>query len=151
MCIRDRLDALGKLSSDLTSAGSAAADIIGAGNSIAGAMGPYIAEAAVNLNEHLGYAMQSLQAASNSITDAVAGVRDVLSYLNGLPDVQFQGLGSEYSQRVDSLCGNMKNISDALTALNTELGSSATVLAVSYTHLDVYKRQAYSSVRITMS
>ena len=72
--------------------------------------------------------MQSLQAASNSITDAVAGVRDVLSYLNGLPDVQFQGLGSEYSQRVDSLCGNMKNISDALTALNTELGSSATVL-----------------------
>ena len=122
------LDALGKLSSDLTSAGSAAADIIGAGNSIAGAMGPYIAEAAVNLNEHLGYAMQSLQAASNSITDAVAGVRDVLSYLNGLPDVQFQGLGSEYSQRVDSLCGNMKNISDALTALNTELGSSATVL-----------------------
>lgn len=122
------LDALGKLSSDLTSAGGAAADIIGAGNSIAGAMGPYIAEAAVNLNEHLGYAMQSLQAASNSITDAVAGVRDVLSYLNGLPDVQFQGLGSEYSQRVDSLCGNMKNISDALTALNTELGSSATVL-----------------------
>ena len=122
------LDALGRLSSDLTSAGGAAADIIGAGNTIAGAMGPYIAEAAVNLNEHLGYAMQSLQAASNSITDAVAGVRDVLSYLNGLPDVQFQGLGSEYSQRVDSLCGNMKNISDALTALNTELGSSATVL-----------------------
>ncbi len=122
------LDALSRLSNDLTSAGGAAADIIGAGNSIAGAMAPYIAEAAVKLNEHLGYAMQSLQAASNSITDAVAGVRDVLSYLNGLPDVQFQGLGSEYSQRVDSLCGNMKNISDALTALNTELGNSATVL-----------------------
>lgn len=122
------LAALEQLSSDLTSAGGAAADIIGAGSSIAGAMAPYIAEAAVNLNEHLGQAISSLQAASNSITDAVAGVRGVLSYLNGLPDVQFQGLGSEYSQRVDSLCGNMKNISDALTALNTELGDSAAVL-----------------------
>lgn len=122
------LAALEKLSGDLTAAGGAAADIIGAGSSIAGAMAPYIAEAAVNLNEHLGYAMQSLQAASNSLTSAVAGVRGVLNYLNGLPDVQFQGLGSEYSQRVDSLCGNMRNISDALTALNTEVGSSATVL-----------------------
>lgn len=122
------LAALEKLSGDLTAAGGAAADIIGAGSSIAGAMAPYIAEAAVNLNEHLGYAMQSLQAASNSLTSAVAGVRGVLNYLNGLPDVQFQGLGSEYSQRVDSLCGNMRNISDALTALNTEVGNSATVL-----------------------
>ena len=122
------LDALNALSGSLTTAGGAVTDVIGAANTIAGTTAPYIAEAAVRLNEHLGYAMQSLQAASNSITDAVAGVREVLSYLNGLPDVQFQGLGSEYSQRVDSLCGNMKNISDALTALNTEVGSSATVL-----------------------
>ena len=122
------LGALNDLSGSLTTAGGAVTDVIGAANTIAGTTAPYIAEAAVRLNEHLGYAMQSLQAASNSITDAVAGVREVLSYLNGLPDVQFQGLGSEYSQRVDSLCGNMKNISDALTALNTEVGNSATVL-----------------------
>ncbi len=122
------LGALNALSGSLTTAGGAVTDVIGAANTIAGTTAPYIAEAAVRLNEHLGYAMQSLQAASNSITDAVAGVREVLSYLNGLPDVQFQGLGSEYSQRVDSLCGNMKNISDALTALNTEVGNSATVL-----------------------
>ncbi len=122
------LDALNALSNSLTTAGGTVTDIISAANTIAGTTAPYIADAAVRLNEHLGYAMQSLQAASNSITDAVAGVREVLSYLNGLPDVQFEGLGSEYSQRVDSLCGNMKNISDALTALNTEVGNSATVL-----------------------
>ena len=122
------LNALNALSGSLTTAGGAVTDVIGAANTIAGTTAPYVAEAAVRLNEHLGYAMQSLQAASNSITNAVAGVREVLSYLNGLPDVQFEGLGSEYSQRVDSLCGNMKNISDALTALNTEVGNSATVL-----------------------
>ena len=122
------LDALDRLSGDLGAAGGAVTDVIGAANSIANITAPYVAEAAVNLNKHLGYAMDSLRAASNSITNAVAGVREVLNYLNGLPDVQFQGLGSEYSQRVDSLCGNMKNISDALTALNTEVGNSATVL-----------------------
>ena len=126
--IQALLDALNALSGSLTAAGGAVTDVIGAANTIAGTTGPYVTDAVVALNEHLGYAMQSLQAASNSITDAVAGVREVLSYLNGLPDVQFQGLGSEYSQRVDSLCGNMQNISSALTALNTELGNSATVL-----------------------
>ena len=39
-----------------------------------GAHGPIHSRGRRDLNEHLGYAMQSLQAASNSITDAVAGV-----------------------------------------------------------------------------
>ena len=53
----------------------------------------------------------------------------------------------EYSQRVDSLCGNMRNISDALTALNTEVGNSATVLVSDLRKVKMCIRDRAYSVR----
>lgn len=122
------LDALNALSNSLTTAGGAVTDVIGAANTIAGTTAPYIAEAAVRLNEHLGYAHAEPAGGLEQHNERRRGRPRGAQLLERPADVQFQGLGSEYSQRVDSLCGNMKNISDALTALNTEVGNSATVL-----------------------
>ena len=119
---------LSDLISDLLTAGSAIGDIIDAAGQLTDALAPYVSEAAQQLNEDLGFALTFLKSAANSLTDAVAELRVAISYVAGESDIQFPVLGSEFSGKIDSLCGNLSNMADGLTALNNELANAGTVL-----------------------
>ena len=119
---------LTSLISDLTTAGSAAKDIISSGRQLMDVLAPYVSDAAKQVIEDLGLALDLLQAAANNLTDAMAVVRSAIGYVASEPDIQFPTLGSEYSKKLDSLCGNLSNMADGLTALNNEMANAGAVL-----------------------
>ncbi len=119
---------LSDLISDLLTAGSSVRDIISATEQLVDALAPYVSEAVQKLNKDLGFALTFLKAAANSLTDAVSELRAAISYIAGEPDIQFPVLGSEFSQKVDSLCGNLSDMADGLKDLNSEMANAGTVL-----------------------
>ena len=116
------------LAEDLTTAGAAAADVISATSTMLQVLGPYVSEAAQAANEHLGLALDDMQAASNSLTDAIGSAKQIINYLNEQPDISFSGLGSEYRANVDELINNMHGVTDSLTQLNYDISNATTTL-----------------------
>lgn len=121
------------LAGDLTTAGAAAADVISATSTMLQVLGPYVSKAAQAANEHLGLALDNMQAASNSLTDAIGSAKQIINYLNDQPDISFTGLGSEYRANVDELIENMHGVTDSLTQLNYDISNATTTLIADLT------------------
>lgn len=116
------------LANNLTAAGSAASDVISATSTLVNVLGPYAADALVQATADLNQALTHMENAANSLTDATGSTKQIISYLNGLPDIQFMPLGSEYRENVESLMTNLRGFSDNLALLNDELGAATTTL-----------------------
>lgn len=97
-------------------------------NTIIKVVAPFVTEAAKKANEDLAIALQNMEDASNSLTKAMSSVKSAVDYLNGLDNVEFPTLGSEYTQKVDSLCTNLKSMSNSLSALSGDINTASTLL-----------------------
>ena len=122
---RQLLALLAALANDSAKVLEDIAGIVSDLNTILKVTGPFVSEAAQAANEHLAIALQHFQDASNSMTKATSAMKAIFQHLNGLPDVKFPTLGSEYSQRMDSLLKNLRGASNSLGGFGEDIDRSS--------------------------
>ena len=105
------------------------------------------------LVKRLQQATDSLLETAGTATSAVEQLRDLVQDLAAEEPITFVDLGSGFRQQSDTLHAALTGLGDEMEALNSAVKSTSDTLtadlrlisdqfhAVSYTHLDVYKRQ----------
>ena len=97
---------------------ASASSILGGFGTIANVLAPYIQDAAEDALEDIEHATDELHNMINSLREAGRGVRVIVDYMNGQPDIQFATLGPEFDASREDLHTQLVGISDALKSLS---------------------------------
>lgn len=97
-------------------------------NNILKVTGKFAAEVAQEANAQMKTIIEHLQSASNSLTMSIQKMKNILNHLNGLEDVQFPTLDTEYRQRMDSLFANFRSSMQSMNAASNEMNNASRVL-----------------------
>ncbi len=97
---------------------ASASSVLSGLSTISNVLAPYIQDAAEDALEDIERATDEIHNMINSLKEAGRGVRVIVDYLNGQPDIQFAKLGPEFDADREDLHTQLVGISDALKSLS---------------------------------
>ncbi len=112
------LDNVLLLSGYMDGMSASAASILSGFGTISGVLAPYIEDAAEDALGDIEQATNEIHNMINSLKEAGRGVRVIVDYLNGQPDIQFATLGPAFDADREELHTQLMGISDALKSLS---------------------------------
>ena len=110
---------------DMTSAASA---IMSNLTTIYNILSPYVTDAAEAAKKDIKDASDKIESMLDSLKAANNGVRGIVNYVNGQPDIKFAKLGDEFDITKESFHNQLKGLSESIKKLSDTAGNHSDII-----------------------
>ena len=107
---------------------AAASAILSNLSAIYNILSPYVSDAAQAAKKDITEATEHVQSMLDSLKAANNGVKGIVNYINGQPDIKFAKLGNEFDVTKESFHDQLKGLSESIKSLSDNAGSHSDII-----------------------